>query len=218
MYERDIKCMDLILTNSLNTKQRIKKYLWVEAKVLYPPVDLDEFKYIWQKDYYLSFARLSDAKRVDKVAEAFIEIPDKRLVIIYWENDPQRQKIFDIIAWYENIKVVTLRWNRGFTEYIGNCIATIYIPINEDFWMSPVESMAAWKPVLWVSDGWLKETIIDKKTWILISKEAKVDDIKNAVHYLSPERCLSMKENCQQRARDFSLEIFTENLRKYIFD
>jgi len=50
---------------------------------LYPPVDLDEFKYIDQKDYYLSFARLSHAKRVDNIVKAFMKIPDKNLIVIY---------------------------------------------------------------------------------------------------------------------------------------
>jgi glycosyltransferase involved in cell wall biosynthesis len=63
---------------------------------LYPPVDLNEFKFLSQKDYYLSFARLSDAKRVDKIIEAFKKLPDKKLVVIYGENDPQRQKIFNL--------------------------------------------------------------------------------------------------------------------------
>jgi hypothetical protein len=51
--------------------------------VLYPPVDLKQFKFIDQKDYYLSFARLSDAKRVDKIVEAFTKMPDKKLIVIY---------------------------------------------------------------------------------------------------------------------------------------
>jgi hypothetical protein len=38
---------------------------------------------------------------------------------------------------------VTLKNNVGFEEYIGNALATIYIPINEDFGMSPIESMSA---------------------------------------------------------------------------
>jgi hypothetical protein len=67
MYEKDVKKMDLVLTNSENTKSRIKNFLWIEAQVLYPPVDLNEFKFLWQKDYYLSFARLSDAKRVYRI-------------------------------------------------------------------------------------------------------------------------------------------------------
>ena len=96
MYERDIKKMDIILTNSKNTQARIKKFLGLDSQILYPPVDLQEFNYKSQEDYYLSFARLSDAKRVDRIIEAFKNLPEKKLVVIYGENDPQRQKIFDL--------------------------------------------------------------------------------------------------------------------------
>lgn len=217
MYERDISKMDLILTNSINTQKRIKKFLWIDSKILYPPVDLDEFKFISQKDYYLSFARLSDAKRVDKVVEAFKKLSDKKLVIIYWENDPQREKIFDLAKDCKNIEFKTLPWNVGFTDYVGNCIATIYIPIDEDFWMSPVESMAAGKPVLWVNEGWLKETVIDKKTWVLIPEWAKIEDIIEAVEYLTSEKCLEMRKACETRARDFSLEEFKNKLINFVW-
>ena len=216
MYEYDISKMDLILTNSINTKSRIKKFLWLDAHVLYPPVDLHEFKFLSQKDYYLSFARLSDAKRVDKIVEAFWNLPNKKLVVIYWENDPAREKIFQIAHNYSNISFVTLPGNIWFTEYIWNAIATIYIPIDEDFWMSPVESMAAGKPVLWVNDGWLKETIIDKKTWVLIEKQADIQDIITAVEYLSPARCLEMRDDCEQRVKDFSLDVFEKQLHDFV--
>lgn len=216
MYERDIKKMDLILTNSINTQKRIKKFLWLDSQILYPPVDLDLFKFLEQKDYYLSFARLADAKRVDKVVEAFKDLPDKKLVIIYWENDPQREKIFELAKNCKNIEFKTLPWNVGFTDYVGNCIATIYIPIDEDFGMSPVESMSAWKPVLWVNEGGLKESIIDKKTWVLIPAWAEVSDIIEAVKFLTPEKCLEMRADCEARAREFSLEEFEKRLKEFL--
>ena len=216
MYEYDISKMNLILTNSENTKTRIKKFLWIDSEVLYPPVDLNQFKFIDQKDYYLSFARLSDAKRVDKIVEAFTKMPDKKLIVIYWENDPQRNKIFEIAKWFLNIQFITLPWNIWFTDYIGNCIATIYIPVDEDFWMSPVESMSAWKPVLWVNEWWLRETIIDKKTWILINDWTDIDQIIEAVNILTPEFCLSMKNDCEKRANDFCLDNFDVKLRDLV--
>jgi len=218
MYESDVKKMDLILTNSENTKSRIKKFLWIDATVLYPPVDLEKFRFIGQKDYYLSFARLSDAKRVDKIIEAFKILKSKKLVVIYGENDPQRQKVFSLAYWCENIEFITLPWNVWFTDYIGNSIATIYIPIDEDFGMSPVESMAAWKPVIWVNDWWLKESIIDWKTWILIDKEAKVEDLVKAVEKLTPENSFEMKSDCESRARDFSLESFSNKLKSLVYN
>lgn len=216
MYESDIKKMDVILTNSINTQKRIKKFLWLDSTILYPPVNLEEFKFIWQKDYYLSFARLSDAKRVDRVVEAFKQLPDKKLVVIYWENDPQKEKIFSLAENAKNIEFKTLPWNVGFTDYVGNSIATIYIPIDEDFGMSPVESMAAGKPVLGVNEWWLKETIIDKETWVLISPEAKISDIIDAVKFLTKEKSLEMREKCEKRASDFSLLEFEKQLKNII--
>ncbi len=216
LYERDIKKMDLILTNSQNTKDRIKKFLWIDAEILYPPVDLKEFKYKWQWDYYLSFARLSTVKRVDRIVEAFKLMKDKKLIVIYGENDPQKQEVMELAKWYRNIEFITLPGNIGFTDYIGNSIATIYIPINEDFGMSPVESMSAWKPVVWVNEWWLKESIIDWKTGILIDSEAKIEDIINAVEFLTPEKCLEMKNDCEKRANDFSLEKFSERLNDLV--
>lgn len=218
MYERDIKKIDLVLTNSENTQKRIKHFLWIEAQVLYPPVDLKEFKFLWQWDYYLSFARLSTVKRVDKIVEAFKKIPDKKLVVIYGENDPQKQEIFDLAKWHENIEFVTLPWNVGFSDYVGKSIATIYIPINEDFGMSPVESMSAWKPVIWVNDWWLKESIIDWKTGILIDKDAKVKDIVEAVKFLTPQKCLEMRKDCEDRAKYFSLDEFSKKLKELVYD
>lgn len=216
MYESDIKKMDLILTNSKNTQKRIKDFLWIESQILYPPVDMDLFKFIWQKDYYLSFARLADAKRVDKIVEAFKQMPDKKLVVIYWENDPAKKKIFDLANWFNNIEFKTLPWNVWFTDYVGNSIATIYIPIDEDFWMSPVESMSAWKPVIWVNEWWLKETIVDKETGILISPECRIEDIIEAVNFLTPEKCLELKDNCINRAKNFSLDEFDKKINDYI--
>lgn len=216
MYEKDINKMDIILTNSINTKNRIKKFLNLDSQVLYPPVDLKEFKYIDTSDYYISFARLADAKRVDMIVEAFRLMSDKKLVIIYWENDPAKEKIKNLAKWYDNIVFKTLPWNKWFTNYIWNSIASIYIPIDEDFWMSPVESMSAWKPVIWVNDWWLKESIIHNKTGILLDKNLKKEDIVNAVKFLTPQKAIEMKTDCEKRAWDFSLEEFKKNLLKLI--
>ena len=216
MYEKDIRKMDIVLTNSINTQKRIKKYLWIDAKVLYPPVDRESFTFISQEDYYLSFARLADAKRVDLIVKAFMQMPDKKLIVIYGENDPQKNDIFDISKWYKNITFITLPENRGFTEYIWKCIATIYIPIDEDFWMSPVESMSAWKPVIWVNDGGLKESIIDKKTGYLLPKKIRVSDIVESVKKLTPNKALDMRKACEIQADNFWLRNFKKQLEKYI--
>ncbi len=216
MYEKDISKLDMILTNSINTQKRIKEFLDIDSEILYPPVDMKQFQFIWQEDYYLSFARLADAKRVDRIVQAFKQMPDKKLIVIYGENDPAKQKIFDLAEGSDNIQFITLKNNVGFTDYVGNAIATIYIPIDEDFGMSPVESMSAGKPVIWVDDWGLRESIVHEKTWLLIEKEAHIDDIIAAVKKITSKKALSMKDDCEKRARDFSLKSFEKKLKKLI--
>ncbi len=206
--------MDIILTNSQNTKNRIQKYLGYDAEILYPPVDTKRFIATWNKGYFLSFARLADAKRVDRIIQAFQELPEEKLVIIYGKNDPQKQKIFELAKGYSNITLLTLEDNNMLFDYVGSARATIYIPIDEDFGMIPIESMSAGKPVLWVDDGGLKETILHEKTWYLIGEQANIEDIRNAVKYLSQEKCESMKQDCENRAKEFWLDSFEAKLKE----
>lgn len=216
MYERDIKKIDLILTNSKNTQSRIKEFLWLDSKVLYPPVDLNKFKWVKQDDYYLSYSRLSTAKRIDHIVLAFKQMPEKKLKVIYWINDPQKQEIFELASWCDNIEFLTLSWNIGLTDIVWSCIANICIPVNEDFWMIPIEAMSAWKPCIWVKEWGLKETVIDKKTWILIQEWAKIKDLINAVEYMTSEVALKMKEDCEKQATKFSLNEFEEQIKSYV--
>lgn len=216
MYESDIKKMDLILTNSENTRARLKSFLWLDSTVLYPPVKLWEFKWIAQWDYYLSVSRLSSAKRIDNIVKAFLRMPDKKLVVVYGQNDPQKQEIFDLAKDAKNIEFKTFPWNVWFKECVWNSIAWICIPVNEDFWMVPVESMAAWKPVLGVCEWGIKESVLHEKTWYLIPEGWKVEDIIKAIDYLSPEKSLEMREYCEKRAEDFSLSKFEKKLREFV--
>ena len=183
---------------------------------MYPPVKLEEFKWIEQWDYYISVSRLSSAKRIDNIVKAFKQMPDKKIIIIYWINDPQKDEIFELAKDCKNIEFITCPWNEGFTDYVWKSIAGICIPINEDLWMVPVESMAAGKPVIWVDEWGIKETVINWETGVLIPEWWAVEDIIKAVEYLTPEVALSMKENCEARAKEFSYEEFEEKIREFV--
>lgn len=216
MYENDIKKIDHIFTNSKNTQARLKSFLWRDSVVLYPPVKLDEFTWQWQWDYYISVSRISSAKRIDNIVKAFQQMPDKKIIIVYWENDPQKDEIFELAKWYDNIMLKTFPWNIWFKEAVWNAIAWIWVPIDEDFWMVSIESMAAWKPYLAVNEWGFKETVIHKKTWYLIPEWGAPEEIIKAVEYLTPEKCLSMRKDCEKQASTFSYEEFKKQIKDYI--
>ena len=217
MYESDIKKIDIIITNSKNTQKRLKSFLWYDSKVIYPPVKLNEFTWKWQKDYYISTSRISSAKRINNIIKAFQKMPDKKLMVVYWENDPQKDEAFALAKWYSNIELKTFPWNVWFTEAVWNSIAWIWVPIDEDFWMVSVESMAAWKPFLAVNEWGFKETVVHKKTGYLIPEWWNPDDIVDAItNFLTPEKCLSMRKNCEEQAQKFSYEAFERQIQEVV--
>ncbi len=213
-YEYLIKKMDLLIANSNTIQERIKKYLGLNSVIAYPPCDTSKFKYIDTQDYYFSWARLYPAKRVDMIVEAFTKMPDKKLIVA--SGGPELSKIQKIAANHPNIEVKGWISDVELLELLGKCIATIYIPIREDFGMSPVESMSAGKPVIGVNEGGLQETIIHNKTGILLNPKFTIDDIVSAVKQMDRSKALSMRANCEKRAQDFTEDKFIDKMNEYI--
>jgi glycosyltransferase involved in cell wall biosynthesis len=213
-FERGVKKMDKLVVNSKTVQARVKKYLNLDSAVVYPPCDIGRFKWINQDNYYFSWARLYDVKRVDKIVEAFTLMPDKKLIVA--SGGPELKKIKSIAKGYENIKILDWISDEKLLDLIGRCIATIYIPINEDFGMSPVESMSAGKPVIGVNEGGLQETVIQNKTGILIKPDFNIQDIVDAVKNINKDTALKMKESCESRAKDFSEKMFIDGMREII--
>ncbi len=216
-YLADLSGIKNLVTNSKNTQKRIKYYTGRDADILYPPVDTEFFcpnQEPTKKTYFLSFARLSSIKRVDRIVSAFRELRNEKLIITYGKNDPERQKIADMAQGYENIEMKLSPSDTELRELIRGAKATIYVPVDEDFGMSPVESMACGTPVIGVNDGGLKESIIDGKTGILIDPECRPGDIGVAVGKINstpPDT-----QTCLERAQEFSLEKFTLTLKNLI--
>ncbi len=216
-YLRDLSQIENLLTNSSNTQKRIKNFTGRNAEILYPPVDTAFFKpgespEKW--DYFLSFARLSSIKRVDRIVSAFQGMPDKKLIITYGKNDPEKNKIQEMTQGYINIEMRESPSDTELRELIRGARATIYVPVDEDFGMSPVESMACGTPVIAVNDGGLKESIIDGKTGILINSRCMPEDITEAVKRMDTFGDISLA--CIQRGADFSLIKFEQQLRTYL--
>ena len=214
LYRLGLSRMNVVIANSKNVQERLRYWCHTKSQVIYPPIQTDKYRFIEQSDYYLSWARLDGLKRVERIVEAFKEMPDKKLIVA--SGGECEVEIRKQAAGFSNITVLGWVDNEKMYDLVGRCIAGIYIPIDEDFGMTPVEGMAAGKPSIGVSEGGLKETIIPGKTGVLIAPEASVGELKAAVYTLTPERALAMRADCEAQAKNFSLENFETNLRKVI--
>lgn len=102
--------------------------------------------------YFLSFARLSAIKRVDRIVSAFQRMPTERLILTYGANDPEKTKIQNMIKDCPHIMMVQSPSDLELRALIQDARATIYVPVDEDFGMSPLESMSCGTPVIGVNE------------------------------------------------------------------
>jgi len=214
LFETAINKMDVIIANSGNVQKRIKRYLKKDSIVIHPPCDTQSFRWRGQEDYYFSFARLDPLKRVDVVVRAFTQMPDKRLVIA--STGPEMARLKQLADGHGNITFTGPVDDSHLKDLLEKSIASIYIPRDEDFGMSPIESLAAGKPVLGVAEGGLIETLDHGTTGLLIPVNPSPEDLIDAVHELNPKRALGMRADCEQRAGLFDQKIFLEKMGRLI--
>jgi len=78
---RTANSVDSFVSNSDFIARRIKKVYQRDADVINPPVDVEAFSILEQKeDFYLTASRMVPYKKIDLIVEAFAKMPERRLV------------------------------------------------------------------------------------------------------------------------------------------
>lgn len=209
-YERAMCAMDVVVANSENVRRRLVRYLGIDAVVVHPPINTERYRWLEDGDFFLSTARLEDFKRVDLIVEAFRHMPEQRLVVA--SGGSQEAVLREQATGCSNIEFTSWLTDGELANLIGRCRAVIYVPIDEDFGMSPVEAMAAGKPVIGVAEGGLLETVIDGETGVLLPPDSHTDVLVDAVRQMSKGRAQAMRPHCEARAKQFSKEVFVSKM------
>jgi glycosyltransferase involved in cell wall biosynthesis len=213
-YEQSLNRMDHVIANSNNVQRRLKNFLNIDSEVIYPPIDVNRFRWLSEGDYFVSLARLVKGKRVDRIVQAFLQIPEKKLVVV--SGGSELKKLQRIACGARNVYFTGWQSDAQLQEWIGKARAAIYIPTDEDFGMSPVEAMAAGKPVIGVAEGGLLETVVDGETGILLPPDPSPEHIAEAVLQMTKPYALEMRAACGARAQLFSKESFVTKMRKIV--
>jgi len=213
-YERAIQRMDGVWVNSENVRQRVKRYLGVDATVIYPPVETRRFAWLSHGDFYISLARLEPLKRVDAVVKAFLQMPQRRLVVA--SGGSQLAALQQLAAGAGNITFLGWTSEAQLCAHVGHARAAIYVPVDEDFGISPVEAMAAGKPVIGVAEGGLLETVVDGQTGCLIRGDLTPEKIIAAVEALQALSPATMRSACEARAAQFDEAVFTHQVKQHL--
>jgi len=206
------KRTDEWLAISKTVAKRIKKYYKKNCVVIYPPVEID--KYLNNKnkpeDFYLIVSRLTQYKKIDLAISVFndLNIP---LVIIGEGSDRRRlEKLAD-----KNIKFLGWKNDRDKIRYFQKCRGFLF-PGEDDFGITPIEAMAAGRPVIAYNAGGATETVISGKTGEFFDDYDNPLSLKNTVLKVEKNYNKYLPDICKKQAKEFSEEIFTRKFKNFL--
>lgn len=149
--------VDVFLANSYFIVRRIRKAYRREASVVYPPVSSDAFAPLREKqDFYVTASRLVPYKRVDVLVDAFVRMPQRRLLVI--GDGPEMAKLRALTKGHANIELLGHLERSSMTRMLAEARAFVFAA-EEDFGIAPVEAQAAGTPVIAFGRGGALESV-----------------------------------------------------------
>jgi len=173
---RTVPKIEHIFTISLNSQERIRKYLNRESEVLYPGVDIERFECRDYEKFFFYPSRFAPEKRIEFAIEAFKRFskgnPGWRFIIAgsVSESKAHQEYLMHLksLARGADIEFRTNLSDPQLLDLYSRCFCILYSPMNEDYGYIPLEGFAASKPCIAVNEGGPRETVRDDVDGFLV--------------------------------------------------
>lgn len=203
---------DFLIANSNFIKKRIHKVYRRESTVIYPPVNLSEKIYTDKQNYFVAASRHVPYKNIPLIAEAFAQMPDKKLIVL--GDGPDSKKVEQICSKVKNIEYRGFQSRESLMDTIGNAKAFVFAA-EEDFGILPVEAQSLGTPVIAYGVGGSKETIVDQKTGLFFMEQT-VSSIQEAIKRFEKIEDQWDYSSIAKHTEQFSQTQFQQNLNKFV--
>jgi glycosyltransferase involved in cell wall biosynthesis len=201
--------VDHFIANSNYIAKRIYKIYKRESKVIYPPVDVENFSLVKTKeDFYVTASRMVPYKKIKIIVEAFNQMPNKKLIVL--GDGPEFNSIKKSIK--PNIELLGFVNSTSLKNYLQKAKAFVFAA-EEDFGIIPVEAQACGTPIIGFNRGGLRETVINNKTGVLFEKQT-TKSIIDAVNYF--ETLSLSSDEIRENAERFSKQRFEKELFNFV--
>ena len=202
--------VDYFVANSENVRRRIRKYYGREARVIYPPCDVDRFQLSDRtEDYYLFVGRLVGYKRADLAIRACSQSKRRLLVV---GGGPEESRLKSLAA--SCVEFMGQQPDDRLAELYARCRALIF-PAEEDFGLVPVEAQAAGRPVVAYGRGGAVETVLPDRTGVFF-QEQTVDALLEALKRLEGMEDRFDPEVIRNQAGQFGRKRFIAEMERFL--
>jgi glycosyltransferase involved in cell wall biosynthesis len=200
--------VDKFIAISQFIARRIWKVYRRPATVIYPPVDIQGFEPVAQKqDFYVAASRMVPYKRMDLIVEAFSHLPDRQLFVIGEGSEFARVQT----KAGKNVTLLGYQDTSTLRHYLQQARAFLFAA-EEDFGILPLEAQACGTPVIAFGQGGARETILDGKTGILFPHQT-VESLVQAIQTFEIGMCQFAADTIHRHAEQYSIERFRREFK-----
>lgn len=201
---------DVLIANSKNVSERIKKFYRRDSVIIYPPVNVDIFLNIKKNagKYFLSLSRLVRGKGVDVVVRACSQLSLPLKVV---GGGPQLEELKKVAG--KSIEFLGEVQDEELADIYANAKALIVASEDEDFGITSVEAQAAGTPVIAVRAGGYLESVVEGKTGEFFER-AEVEELIKVLKEFDPKKYND--EDLRKNAQRFSKERFKQEILELV--
>ena len=194
---RSVRQVDQFAAVSRDIAGWIQRVYRREARVIYPPVDLERFQPQHPRDgSYITVSRLVAHKRIDLIVKAFSRL---KLPLTIIGDGPELPRLRRMAA--PNINFMGYQSDRVVAQCLNRARAFVSAS-QEDFGIAMVEAQAAGCPVITLGKGGALETVLEGKTGLFYAQQ-------------TPESIIEAVERFEPLAASFSPADLVANVQRF---
>lgn len=208
--QRTARDVDEFVCNSRFVAERVQRIYGRDARVVYPPVEVDRFQPADRiDDYYLWVGQLVPYKRPRLAVRAFNRM-EKSLVMI--GEGPLLEEVRTLAG--PTVDVRGREPDEVVARTYARCRALVF-PGVEDFGIVPVEAMAAGRPVIAYREGGAAETVEEGRTGLFFEEPSEAALVRAVQRFEEAEDDFDAAA-IRRHARQFGRDRFLHEMRQVL--
>jgi glycosyltransferase involved in cell wall biosynthesis len=200
--------VDRFIAISSEIQRRITKYYRRDSDVIYPPVDVGRFSVASShEEYYLVVGRLVPYKRIDLAVRACTELGLPLKISGSGRDLARLQRMAG-----PTVEFLGRVPDDALPDLMAHCKAFLF-PGAEDFGITPVQAMAAGRPVVAYAYGGALETVKEGISGTLFGEQT-AESLAAALQRFDAEQYdpLAVRRHAEQ----FDVAVFRQKIGSYI--
>lgn len=204
--------VDYFVANSKNVAKRIEKFYRRDSVVIYPPVEIPNVGQVEKGNYYLVISRIVGGKGLDLAVKTAVKLGINLKIAGrpagYYTEYKKLAKLAK-----KNVEFLDYVTDEEMVKLYKGAKAFLALSTDEDFGITPVESMLARTPVIAFRGGGYTESVVEGKTGVFFDKptpESLIEAIKKF------EKMKIKPEDCIEQAKKFSKEKFKKEMINFV--